>query len=59
VEYAFNNKWSAKAEYLYSKFPGVTTAGAVVPGPAAAPITLSGTASQSIQTARAGINYRF
>jgi outer membrane immunogenic protein len=59
VEYAFTNKWSIKAEYLYSKFPGLTTAGLVFPGAGFGLNPLNGTASQMIQIARAGINYRF
>jgi outer membrane immunogenic protein len=59
AEYAFTHNWSVKAEYLYSKFSGVSTAGFVVPGPGFTPIALTGTPSQSIQIARAGLNYHF
>jgi outer membrane immunogenic protein len=59
AEYAFTHNWSVKAEYLYSKFPGLSTVGFVAPGPGFAPIALTGTASQNIQIARAGLNYHF
>lgn len=59
AEYAFTHNWSVKAEYLYSKFSGVSTAGFVVPRAGGIPIPFTGTASQSIQIARAGLNYHF
>ena len=59
AEYAFTHNWSVKAEYLYNKFSGVSTAGVVVPGPGDTPIAFTGTASRSIQIARAGLNYHF
>jgi outer membrane immunogenic protein len=59
LEYAFTHQWSVKAEYLYSKFPALTTAGLVFPGGGFAPNPLNGTATQSIQIARGGINYHF
>ena len=59
AEYAFTHNWSVKAEYLYSRFSGVGVAGLVIPGPASPPIALTGTASQSIQIARAGLDYHF
>ncbi|MGH6684740.1 MAG: outer membrane protein, partial [Pseudolabrys sp.] len=53
LEYAFDPHWSAKAEYLYVKFPDKT-------------VTLTGggytfqtTFRDSEQIARVGINYRF
>jgi outer membrane immunogenic protein len=52
LEYAFDNHWSAKAEYLYAKFPDKTVA---VGG--GSPYIFNFSDSESI--ARAGINYRF
>jgi outer membrane immunogenic protein len=52
VEYAIDNHWSAKAEYLYTQFPNVT--GSVVDGPAYA-----FKFKDSNQLARVGLNYRF
>lgn len=52
LEYAFDMHWSAKAEYLYVKFPDKTAA---VGG--GTPYIFSLSDSESI--ARAGINYRF
>lgn len=52
LEYAFDRHWSAKAEYLYVKFPDKTVA---VGG--GTPYTFNFSDSESI--ARVGVNYRF
>jgi len=52
VEYAFDMHWSAKAEYLYVKFPDKTVAVG-----AATPYIFNFSDAESIL--RAGINYRF
>lgn len=60
VEWAFDNHWSAKAEYLYADFGDVTYQTSNV-GPAfvGAPQVASHTVSTTLQIARLGINYRF
>ena len=52
VEYAFADHWSAKAEYLYVRFPDKS---AIASGPIPYAFTLKDLAS----VARVGINYRF
>lgn len=51
LEYAFDNHWSAKAEYLYVKFPDKTVLSS------APPYSFRFSDSESI--ARVGVNYRF
>ena len=58
VEYAFDRTWSVKAEYLYAKFGGISASGTVLPG-AGFVDTITGSASQTIQIVRGGINYHF
>jgi outer membrane immunogenic protein len=52
VEYAIDNHWSAKAEYLFTQFPSVN--GAMYDGAA-----YSFKLKDSNQIARVGLNYRF
>jgi len=54
LEYAFDRHWSAKAEYLYDKFPDKTVA--LVGG---AGYLFQFTFKDSEQLARVGINYKF
>ena len=56
LEYAFDNHWSAKAEYLYVKFPDKTVS---VTGVGGGAYTFQTTFKDSEQLARVGINYRF
>jgi outer membrane immunogenic protein len=51
VEYAFADHWSAKAEYLYVRFPDKSVV--------ASPIPYAFTLQDSASIARVGINYRF
>jgi outer membrane immunogenic protein len=51
VEYAFDRRWSAKAEYLYAKFPDVNVT--TVSGP------YTFNFRDSLSIARVGVNYRF
>lgn len=53
LEYGFDNHWSAKAEYLYVKFPDKTV---TITGGG---YTFQTTFKDSEQIARVGINYRF
>jgi len=53
LEYGFDNHWSAKAEYLYVKFPDKTVA------LAAGGYNFQFTFKDTEQLARVGINYRF
>jgi outer membrane immunogenic protein len=56
-EYAFTNKWSVKAEYLYLGFDkDMTTTGLGVPGPVQVFTT---TSLPGIHTAKVGVNYRW
>ena len=54
VEYAFDNHWSAKAEYLYVKFPDKTQSFAIPGG-----YVFQTTFKDTDQIARIGLNYRF
>lgn len=53
LEYAFDNHWSAKAEYLYVKFPDKTVA------LASGGYNFQFTFKDTDQIARIGLNYRF
>jgi outer membrane immunogenic protein len=59
-EYAFTDNWSAKAEYLYVRFPSMNTTTFVADSP---PFTgtnvLHGTATLQANIFRVGLNYRF
>lgn len=52
LEYAIDNHWSVKAEYLYMQFPD--TSASMVDG-----IAYAFKFKDSVQIARAGLNYRF
>ena len=54
LEYAFDNHWSVKGEYLYVKFPDKTVS---VPVPGG--YTFQTTFKDTDQVARIGLNYRF
>ncbi|MGD0185983.1 MAG: outer membrane protein [Roseiarcus sp.] len=54
VEYAIDNHWSVKAEYLFMQFPDVT-ASTVIPDAG----TYAFKFKDSAQLARVGVNYRF
>ena len=60
IEWAFNNHWSVKAEYLYADFGDVSYQTRNV-GPAfvVIPQIATHTVSTTLQVARLGINFRF
>jgi outer membrane immunogenic protein len=55
IEWAFNDHWTAKAEYLYARFPTNTTAMT----PINVIFTQSYTDRLTVNLARAGLNYKF
>ena len=57
VEYAINNSWSVKAEYLYHDLGSMTKYSSRSIGNTT--IGMSGSADFQLQTARLGVNYRF
>lgn len=60
IEYALNNNWSVKGEFLYSQFGKVSAVGQIVN--LAVPVfsnTLATSARVQEYTARVGLNYRF
>jgi outer membrane immunogenic protein len=60
-EWALNDHWSVKAEYLYLDFGSVTASGQVPGGGAKATAisTMSTTGDLTAHIARAGVNYQF
>jgi outer membrane immunogenic protein len=58
AEWAFAPSWSAKAEYLYTRFEGVTSNLIVNPGAQNQPYTGS-TSDVEFHQVRLGVNYRF
>jgi outer membrane immunogenic protein len=62
VEWGFAPNWSAKFEYLYTQFDGVSAVAprvGVLPPITPNPTFTFATGDWTIQTARVGINYRF
>jgi len=61
AEYALMGHWSVKAEYLFAKFPGVTTQTLLCAGGCAAfSENLTGTSGDvNLHVVRMGLNYRF
>ena len=61
LEWAFNEHWSVRAEYLYTDFGSVTATGIVPPVPlkAGSQSSMSTTGDLTAHIARAGVNYRF
>jgi outer membrane immunogenic protein len=57
-EYAFIDRWTFKAEYLYASFPKVDGLGAIV-DPGVGANVLHGSGDVTVQMLRAGVNYRF
>jgi outer membrane immunogenic protein len=53
-EWAFRDRWSAKAEYLYSEFAGNTNV-----YPTTAPVITIHYNTLRMNTARIGVNYHF
>ncbi len=56
-EYAWTNHWTIKFEYLFAGFP-TTSASGLITGPGGSN-PLSGSGDLVIQTARAGVNFKF
>jgi len=57
LEWALNQNWSVKAEYLYLKFGSITANGLI--GNAAYANAINTSTDLTAQIARAGINYKF
>ena len=57
-EYAFDNHWTFRAEYLYASFPTVNALGAITDAGGGAN-TLHGSSDLVTQLLRAGVNYKF
>ena len=57
-EYAFADRWTVKAEYLFASFP-TTSAIGVITGPGATSNALHGSTDLVIQLVRAGVNFKF
>lgn len=57
-EYAFDNHWSAKLEYLYASFPSIDTV-TNVSSTTGGTNTLHGSAEVHSHIVRVGLNYRF
>lgn len=59
IEWAFDQHWSARAEYLYVHFDAITASGFVFSPGGAYGSAISTSTDLSAQIARAGINYKF
>jgi outer membrane immunogenic protein len=59
AEFALANHWSAKAEYLYVDFGGLSSTGTVSNDGGFTPASLSHSADLTAHIVRAGVNYRF
>jgi outer membrane immunogenic protein len=59
VEWAFNDHWRVKAEYLYLNFGKLTTAATIVTNPAGYSQGISTSADLTAQLVRVGFNYGF
>ncbi len=57
-EHAWTDHWTFKIEYLFSSFPTTTTLGTIVDAAGGAN-ALHGSADLVVQTARAGVNFKF
>jgi outer membrane immunogenic protein len=57
-EHAFADHWTFKLEYLYASFPTTNAAG-VIADPAGGTNPLHGSADLTVQTLRAGVNFKF
>jgi outer membrane immunogenic protein len=60
VEYAFNNNWSIKGEYLYLATQRTyTTSGTITAGVATGTLETNSNRDPGVHTGKIGINYRF
>jgi outer membrane immunogenic protein len=58
-EYAWSDHWILRFEYLYTGFPGSVSGTGVITDAAGGSNPLQGSANLAIQTARAGVNFKF
>ncbi|MGO9893855.1 MAG: outer membrane protein [Bryobacteraceae bacterium] len=56
-EYAFADRWTVRAEYLYASFPTTSALGAITGASGAN--TLHGSSDLAVQLVRAGVNFKF
>jgi outer membrane immunogenic protein len=59
AEYALNQNWSVRAEYLYVHFDAITASGLVADSTGAYGSAISTSTDLSAHIARAGVNYKF
>jgi outer membrane immunogenic protein len=58
-EYAWSDHWILRFEYLFTSFPGSVAATGLITDAAGGSNPLQGSANLVIQTARAGVNFKF
>ena len=58
-EYAWTDNWTIRFEYLFTSFPGTTNGVGAITDAAGGSNPLQGSANLVIQTARAGVNFKF
>jgi outer membrane immunogenic protein len=58
-EYAWNQNWTFRLEYLFTGFPGSINGTGLITDGAGGSNPLQGSANLVIQTARAGVNFKF
>jgi outer membrane immunogenic protein len=58
-EYAFADHWTLRFEYLFTGFPGSVGGTGVITDAAGGSNPLQGSANLTMQTARAGVNFKF
>jgi outer membrane immunogenic protein len=58
-EYAWTDNWSFRLEYLFTGFPGTTNGIGAISDAAGGSNPFQGSADLVIQTARAGVNFKF
>ena len=58
-EYAWTDNWTLRLEYLFTSFPGTTNGIGAITDAAGGTNPLQGSADLVIQTARAGVNFKF
>lgn len=58
-EYAWNDHWILRLEYLFASFPGTVGGSGAITDATGGSNPLQGSANLVIQTARAGVNFKF
>jgi outer membrane immunogenic protein len=58
-EYAWTDNWTFRLEYLFTSFPGTTNGIGAITDAAGGTNPLQGSTNLVIQTARAGVNFKF